>query len=312
MTNFIIIGVILVSSLVGFSILMKIFSDMEQASGRNLKATLGFLQEGMVDQGSLDVREKDLSEELENFANLLGPLIPAPTEKKLSLLNKAGIRTPNAYLLKSLEQLGFATFVFAAVFIIGILIKKVIIFSILAIAFGGLAYILYWEDIKEQVKKRALLLDKSIPDMIDLFANACAAGATFDIAADFILNQMPDEKHSLPIKTDFLAWQADIRFGVPREEAWQGLIQRSDSKNMKYFCNLMDQSEKTGGSVSESLLKMAGFFRERRKQQIEAEIAQLKGKMLSLTVAFIVVPILVLIVLPMGKKVVEAFANLWG
>ena len=175
---------------------------------------------------------------------------------------------------------------------------------------GAFFYFIVWEDLKSQVKKRALLLDKAIPDLIDIFANACAAGVTFDMAADYIVNQLSNEKNILPIKEDFLAWQADIRFGTPRDQAWQNLVSRSSSKNMKYFANLMDQSEKTGGSASESLFKMADFFRERRKQQIEAEISQLKGKMNSLTIVFIVLPILVLLVVPIGMKLMEAMSNL--
>lgn len=294
-----------------YLLLSTSFEKNEKTSRESLEATLNFLQEGMADQGALDMRNSTGSEMLDEVLNSLGPIFPVATPQKMELLNKAGLRAPNAFIMKCLEQLIAGAMGFTLPMLMGVLIKALDIGFVMGLIMGAMMYFFFWESVSSLAKKRGVLIDKTIPDIIDLFANACAAGASFDMAADFILNQLPSkDPMSLPIKEDLLAWQADVRFGVPREDAWKKLVARSYSKNMKYFANLMDQSEKTGGSAAESLLKMADFFRERRKQQIEAEIAQLKGKLNTLTIIFIVVPILVLIVMPIGMQVTEAMKQI--
>ena len=73
----------------------------------------------------------------------------------------------------------------------------------------------------------------------------------------------------------------------------------------------MNQSEKTGGSIADSLFKMSSFFRDRRKQQIQAEIAQLAQKMSMQTMAFIILPIIILLMGPIFLNAAQMAGQLF-
>lgn len=295
---------IAILSIAAFVLLQKHLQKKEETNLSSLKNRLNYLQQDFAHQGALETRDEvDGTGPFDTLLNYLATLLPAPSPKKLDLLNKAGLREPNAYKGKVVEQLSTTVLGIVAGSLLGIIFDNPIIGIVGAAGLGFVFYIRAWGSLEAVIKKRSYYIDKSLPDLIDLFANACSAGTTFDLAADFIIFQLPESELTTAIKQDMLAWQQDIKYGVERQEAWTRLHQRSKSKNMKYFCNLIDQSEQTGGSISSSLLKMADFFRERRKQALEAEIAQLRGKLVMLTIIFIVLPILIYMIVPIGIQV---------
>lgn len=302
----VIIFIVLVAvvAIVAFVLFQKHLEKKEETNLSSLKDRINYLQQDFVHQGAVETRDEvDGSGPLDGLLNYLATVLPAPSPEKLDMLNKAGLREPNAYKAKLLEQISTTIVGVVCGGLLGVIFDNPLIGIISAAGLGFVFYIRAWGSLESVIQKRSYYIDKSLPDLIDLFANACSAGTTFDLAADFILFQLPETELTIAIKQDMLAWQQDVKFGVERQDAWSRLHQRSRSKNMKYFCNLIDQSEQTGGSIASSLLKMADFFRERRKQALEAEIAQLRGKLVMLTIIFIVLPILIYMIVPIGIQV---------
>jgi len=288
----------------------KKFAAQQAGSKEAVRSRINALEE----QQQQDLGASELKGTMLAIYEAIGNYLPVPTPEKLKLLDQAGIRGSGAYLTQVVEQIVGGVLGFIVGFVlIGLLLRQNALEGFLCgVILGGGAYFLSWEGVKGKIKQRSLLLDKAVPNIIDLFANACAAGVTFDMAADMIIGQMGDEANIKPIKEDLLAWQADVRLGIPRNECWRKLAGRNKSKNIKYFSSLMDQSELSGGSASGALFKMAGFFRERRKQQIEAEIAALGGKMNALTIIFIALPMLAMLVIPIMRMVGEQFKEAFG
>lgn len=302
--------VLTIVGVVGFIVIYSLLAANQKETFSNLKDRINYLQDGFTNQGRLETRDQSEGF-VTSIINSLGAFLPVPTPEKLELLNQAGHRSENAYPMLLQKQIGFVVLGAAVGGLLGIAMESNALAFLLFFACGILGYFISWSSLKGEVAHRSLCIDKTIPDLVDLFANACSAGTSFDLAADFILNELPEHGTALPIKQDFLAWQQDTKFGVERTECWTRLRKRSQSKNIKYFANLMDQSEKTGGSVSEALLKMADFFRERRKQQIEADISQLASKLAGLTILFIVLPILLLIIIPIGLQIKKQSAGIF-
>lgn len=286
----------------------------EASSAESLSQRISILQEGFVDQGLLESRNShkgsvDLGSDISNF---FGSFAPVPGPAQLALLNKAGLRTPNAHVLIFMRKLSGAVFGI----VIGIIMSIFLSLGMSGIAIGLALAFMGWtgpnSEIRKRIQDRSYKIDKTLPDMIDLFANCCVAGVSFDIAAGYILNDLEDDSLLLPIKEDFLAWQSDVNLGMERPDSWKRLGERSDSKSIRYFTSLMNQSEKTGGSIAESLFKMSSFFRERRKQQLEAEIAQLPMKMSSQTIVFIVLPIVILLLGPVAINMFKTVGQVFG
>ncbi|MDX1917927.1 MAG: type II secretion system F family protein [Candidatus Caenarcaniphilales bacterium] len=288
--------------------------EVDTTSSEAISQRIGFLQENLPFQGGLEARpssESNYSTIIKFFMELVGGFAPTPSPSKLTILNKAGLRDKDAHVAVFAQQIAYTTFG-VIITMLSFLVAEPMVALILGSLLTFLFYYSVWSGVLRKAADRALKIDKTIPDMIDLFANCCLAGVSFDIAANFILNEIESNDTWLPVKEDFLAWQADVNFGIARQEAWKKLAERSDSKNMRFFTSLIDQSEQTGGSVSEALFKMSAFFRERRKQQIEAEIAALPGKMSGQTIVFIVFPIIVLLLLPIGISFFEQVKGVLG
>ena len=271
------------------------------SSSDELNRRIAVLQDGMQDQGALESRapnESFMEKISHDLAGFIAGFAPTPSKDKLDMLNKAGYRTNDAHVWFFFQQVsGAITGVCLGILAIALGVK--FIFGVAtALLMGLLLYMSPMSSMRKKIQDRTKKIDKTLPDMIDLFANCCMAGVSIDIAAGYILNDLGDDEILQPIKEDLLAWQSDVNLGVERPKSWQRLAERSDSKNIKYFTSLINQSEKTGGSVSEALFKMSDFFRERRKQMIESEIAQLPTKMSTQTIFFIVMPIIVLLMFP--------------
>ena len=289
--------------ILGYVYIRKSGQRAQSTSTDVLNQRIAVLQEGFVDQGKLEERDSDESffEALnKDTFNLIGSFAPTPSEELTQLLNKAGERDKYAYLRTFFQQIIGGIFGFT----IGVCLIFVMNNTAAGLALGlGIGFLFYSgvkSGLRTKAKDRSYKIDKTLPDVIDLFANCCVAGVSFDTAANYILNDLGSELIMKPIKEDMLAWQADVNLGMTRPEGWKRLSDRSDSKNIRYFTSLINQSEKTGGSVADALFKMSSFFRERRKQLLEAEIAQLPTKMSSQTIVFIVMPMVVLLMAPVG------------
>lgn len=296
-----------------FIFVQKKQQNTEASSSDSLSRRIEILQEGFGDQGLLEERPPDqgFMESLsQDMVNMIGSFAPVPSPEKLALLNKAGLRTKDAHIWFFFQQIS------GAVVGLGLGAMSVFVLGPMAgIAVGLMLALLFFmgpsSDMRNRIKERSYRIDKTLPDMIDLFANCCIAGVSFDIAAGYILNDLGDDPLMGPVKEDFLAWQGDANLGIARPDCWKRLSDRSDSKNIRYFTSLINQSEKTGGSVAEALFKMSGFFRERRKQQIESEIATLPTKMSTQTMAFIVLPIIILLLGPVCLNAFKMVAELF-
>ncbi len=299
---------------VTFVVVNKQQQKTDASSAEALSRRIAILQEDFGDQGLMEHRapnESFLESLNKDLLNFIGSFSPVPSPEKMDKFNKAGLRTKEVPVSIFFQQISGA--------VMGIVLGIILCFTpigiaglALALGFAYMGYSSPMSDVRKRIKERSYRIDKTLPDMIDLFANCCVAGVSFDIAAGYILNDLGDDPLMQSIKEDFLAWQADVNLGMERPEAWKRLANRSESKNIRYFTSLINQSEKTGGSVAEALFKMSGFFRERRKQQIESEIATLPTKMSSQTIVFIVLPIVVLLLFPVGLNAFKMMGELFG
>ena len=306
------LAVIIVVLVLGFFVFK--YLENEQAKSTlsdtaSLENRISFAEEEMGVEGIISGKKVNLESEpgiKGEFLAWVGKLTPIPDEKAKEALNKAGYRTVDAHAV-------FFTKRFCKGLLVGFMVSLSAFFGLgsMGLLTGGiLGFLVFMQsngELRKKIAYRSLQIDKTLPDVIDLFANCCKAGVSFDVAATFILNELGEEESIRSIKEDLLSWQNDISLGLDRTDCWKRLANRSDSKNIRYFCSLINQSEKVGGSVSEALFKMSDFFRDRRIQQIEAEIAQLPSKMSGQTILFIVMPIIVMILLPI---VINAFTTI--
>jgi tight adherence protein C len=113
-------------------------------------------------------------------------------------------------------------------------------------------------------RRRVRDIEHDLPLALELFATLAEAGLSFDAALARILQAQHGER---PLTSEFIAFQRDIRAGVPRVQALRRLAQRSDVTSMTVFLSAVIQSEQVGASIAETLRHQADDLRQRRREQ---------------------------------------------
>ena len=150
----------------------------------------------------------------------------------------------------------------------------------LAIVMGlaALGYYLPKYILQKALKQRQNRIDRTLPDVLDLMIVAMEEG----LSLQSTLNHVADEVKR--ISKDFHGEQritnAELRTGIPRDNALKNMGERTGVQSVKSLIGLMIQSEKMGASISQSLRTHADFVRVQRAQKAEEMAAKLPIKII--------------------------------
>jgi tight adherence protein C len=129
--------------------------------------------------------------------------------------------------------------------------------------------------LKQQGAKRRRAVERAIPDTLDLLTICLDAGLSFDAAMQRIAEKVED-----PLKTELTIMLTDIRYGRSRQDALDGLAERVAAEDMTAFVNAVQQSQKLGVAIGDTVRIQAKDIRRRRRQRCEELAAQASLKML--------------------------------
>ena len=164
------------------------------------------------------------------------------------------------------------------------------------ISFGlaGVGYLLPQFILQKIVNRRHEKLDKALPDVIDLFVICMEAGlslqATVNRVAEEIRPVCPEFYSELQITG------GEMRTGIARDAALTNLGQRTGVQSVQSLVTLMNQSEKMGASIAQSLRVHADFVRTQRTLRAEEKAAQLPVKIM-VPMVFFIFPALFIVIL---------------
>lgn len=229
---------------------------------------------------------------VEKFLTRFAPSgIYATIEKKLILAGKQGKWSANRvitlWLLCQAAFLGVAIHViskraFSYAAGIGFVWMCVIIGAVLPFAI-----------LNSIIRKRQKIIDKQLPEVLDLLSVSVQAGLSFDGALRKITDRM-----SGPLIEEFQRMQQDIRMGSPRVRALQAVAKRCELEDVYLFITAVVQSERLGTSMGLTLVNQADNMRERRRQKAKAAALKAPVKMLFPLILFIFPTLFVVILVP--------------
>jgi tight adherence protein C len=147
-------------------------------------------------------------------------------------------------------------------------------------ALGG-ALPLLW--LRDQVKKRLLLVSRALPYHLDLLTLAVEAGLDFTGA----LGKVVERGRSGPLRDELQLVLKQLRVGRTREEALKGMIARVDLPQLTQFIRALIQADKMGTSLGKVLRIQSAQMRVERTQRAEKLANQAPVKMLFPLVACI-------------------------
>ena len=179
-----------------------------------------------------------------------------------------------------------------------------IIFAVvLAVAagVGGWFAPTYYVELKR--RQRMELIDKQMPDMIDLLVVTIEAG--LGILASM---RVGSETMSDPLGQELRLTLQEQRMGLSVGQAIESLGRRADAPNMRTFVRAITQGERLGVSIGTTMRNLSVEMRKRRRAMAEERAQKMPIKMLFPLIFFIFPALFIVILTPMIISIVDALA----
>lgn len=160
---------------------------------------------------------------------------------------------------------------------------------ILLSIFGGLFGPNVW--IYFKAKSRQEMISMMMPDFLDTVSVTLSAGVSLDGA----LNQVTKQFEG-PLSEEIDRFNKEIELGVPRSSAYQGLIDRSSSKELHSLVNALMQGSSLGVPVSRTFKLQATDLRATRGF-VAKEKAAKASPLITLATTFFIAPAVIGLIL---------------
>ena len=151
--------------------------------------------------------------------------------------------------------------------------------------FGPIAFL------DRKVAERQALIEKQLPDIIDQLSVSVEAGLGFDAAM-----ARSAEGRSGPLADELTRVLQDLQVGVPRQEALERMVDRTDVPDLRQFVVSVRQSTKHGLPIARILNVQSQELREKRRARVEEKAASLPVKIV-FPLVFCILPSLFVVIL---------------
>ena len=278
---------------------------------KDLKARREQLREGLLASGN-KARNSEVSESSMTFmrkvvgrANILKGDVAKEVGDKLA---RAGLRTKDAMVAYVFFK-GALPFVGGAVGLIlinmfastGMPYMQRVLSALLVAALMFFLPDIY---VDQLAKKRKKLLQKGLPDALDLLVVCAQAGLSLDSAIGRVAKEIAFS--SAVVGEEFSLTALELGFLPERKQALDNLKSRTGLKDIAAVCTTLGQSEKYGTPLAYALKVLSAEFRRERLMRAEQKAAQLPAIM-TLPLALFILPVLFMVVI--GPAIIRATAS---
>ncbi|MEA2986330.1 MAG: tight adherence protein [Alphaproteobacteria bacterium] len=157
--------------------------------------------------------------------------------------------------------------------------------------------------LKNKIQKRQLSMKRGFPDALDLLLICVESGMSVEVAFKRVSDEIG--RQSVPLAEEFTLTTAELSYLPERRLAYENLAKRTNMEGVKSVCVALQQSERYGTPLGQTLRTMAQENRDMRMSEAEKKAAGLPPK---LTVPMIVFFLPVLFVVILGPAVIKLMA----
>jgi len=270
---------------------------------RKLQERFAKSKTGLAPLAGREAKPSNLKEQALGVISSLGKMTLGKEEKARSsdlrlTLIQAGFRYKNSatvfYGIKGISTVLLPLLYFA--YILGT--SEVSTMNPL-IALGGAALGYYLPNfiLRRALTRRQDRIDRALPDVLDLMIVTMEAG----LSLNSTLNNIVDEVQRIckELYQELRITNAELRTGIPRENALKNLGERTGVDSINSLISLMIQSDKMGTSIAHSLRTHADFVRVQRAQRAEELAAKMPIKIIFPTL-FCMFPAIFVVILGPG------------
>ena len=166
------------------------------------------------------------------------------------------------------------------------------LFNLLVLGFGiGLAWFLPDLLLASRGDRRALEIERELPDVLDQMTISVEAGLGFEAAMARV-----GEKGDSNLSYEFARSLQDIQLGMNRMEALEDMSIRTQSDVVRQFILALRQAERMGVPMANTLRVQAGEMRVRRRLRAEENAHKLPVKLI-FPLGFCIFPALFIVIL---------------
>src|SRR5689334_19676111 len=158
--------------------------------------------------------------------------------------------------------------------------------------------------LKNKIQHRQTSIKRAFPDALDLLLICVESGMSIEAAFKRVSDEIGTQ--SVPLAEEFTLTTAELSYLPERRQAYENLALRTNLEGVKSVCVSLQQAERYGTPLGQTLRTMAQENRDMRMAEAEKKAAGLPPK---LTVPMIVFFLPVLFVVILGPAVIKLIAT---
>ena len=157
--------------------------------------------------------------------------------------------------------------------------------------------------LKNKIGKRQLSIRRAFPDALDLLLICVESGMSIESAFRKVSQEIGSQ--SIPLAEELTLTTAELSYLQDRKVAYENLAKRTDLEGVRAVCVALQQSERYGTPLGQTLRVMAQENRDMRMSEAEKKAAALPPK---LTVPMILFFLPVLFIVILGPAAIRVMA----
>lgn len=162
--------------------------------------------------------------------------------------------------------------------------------------------------VKNVIQKREQVIQKALPDALDLLVICAEAGLSLDAALTRVSHEIG---HACPQLAEELGLTSvELGFLPDRRSALNNLTRRCQLASLRGVVNTLQQTEKYGTPLSNALRVLSAEFRHERLMKAEEKAARLPAILTVPMILFILPALMIVLIGPAALRTMDAMSHM--
>jgi len=157
--------------------------------------------------------------------------------------------------------------------------------------------------VKNKIARRQLSIRRAFPDALDLLLICVESGMSIEAGFRKISEEVGTQ--SIPLAEELTLTTAELSYLQDRRQAYENLAKRTNLEGVKSVCMALQQAERYGTPMAQTLRVMAQENRDMRMAEAEKKAAGLPPKLTVPMILFFLPVLFVVILGPAAIKVMD-------
>jgi tight adherence protein C len=158
--------------------------------------------------------------------------------------------------------------------------------------------------LKNKITRRQLSIKRAFPDALDLLLICIESGMSAEAAFKRVSEEIGTQ--SVPLAEELTLTTAELSYLQDRRQAYENLAKRTDLEGVRSVCMALQQAERYGTPLGQTLRVMAQENRDMRMMEAEKKAAGLPPKLTVPMILFFLPALFVVILGPAAIRVMSS------